>query len=92
MIAILISAAFRGATLIRGKAFISMWPPKRVALIKGNTEYGIYIYICMYIYMYVYIYICMYMYIYIIYIYKYINIYIYIYTYYPGYCPSFPQQ
>ena len=59
MIAILISAAFRGATLIRGKAFISMWPPKRVALIKVNTEYGIYIY------MYVYIYVCIYIYMYI---------------------------
>ena len=40
---ILISAAFRVATLIRGEALISMWIPKSAALILGPAlvrKYG----------------------------------------------------
>ena len=37
MVTIIISAAFRGAALIRGEALISMWIPKGAALIRGST-------------------------------------------------------
>ena len=36
MVTILISATFRGAVFIRGEALISMWAPKRAALIRGR--------------------------------------------------------
>ena len=36
MVTILISATFRGAALISGEVLISMWAPKRAALIRGR--------------------------------------------------------